>query len=153
VNQDVQSITENIWWVIPDQIGGMRKPTAAEIIVLQAAGICGIVSVMDDSANLDLYQQLGMAYLWLPIKGGTAPNAQQIQEFSKFVQQQNSKGNGILVHCTSGRKRTGTFLAAYLISLGQTYENAIEVIQNANPAVELSALQIDFLKEFYKNRN
>jgi hypothetical protein len=43
-----QSISENLRWVIPGKLGGVRKATADELPALQASGIGAIVSVMDD---------------------------------------------------------------------------------------------------------
>ena len=52
--QAIQPIEENLWWVIPEQLAGMRKPNPEEIADLRAAGVGAIVSVMDDPSNLDL---------------------------------------------------------------------------------------------------
>ncbi|MEE3718270.1 dual specificity protein phosphatase family protein [Tumidithrix elongata RA019] len=144
-----EKISDNLWWVIPNQVAGVRKPTAEEISLLKDAGIGAIVSVMDDSANLDLYEQLEMPFLWLPVKGGTSPSIAQIGSLRQFVEHQNNLGHGVAIHCTSGRRRTGTFLAAYLINLGKTYTEALEIVQNANPAVELREAQVEFLHEFF----
>jgi atypical dual specificity phosphatase len=54
------SLTESLWWVVPDWLGGMRKPTPEEIPILTEIGVNAIVSVMDDPSNLDLYQQAGL---------------------------------------------------------------------------------------------
>ncbi|MHC5822320.1 MAG: phosphatase domain-containing putative toxin, partial [Nostoc sp.] len=105
------------------------------------------VSVIDDPSNLDLYQKANIPHLWLPIKGGTAPSLEQIQELQTFIVQQNRLGNGVAVHCTSGRRRTGTILACYLINAGSSYDDAIQVIQTANPEVELREAQTSFLRE------
>jgi atypical dual specificity phosphatase len=142
-----QSISENLWWVIPSKLGGVRKPTEIEMSVLQSEGIGGIVSVMDDPSNLDMYERLGIPHLWLPVKGGTAPTVEQIASLRQFVEQQNNRGHSVAVHCTSGRRRTGTFLAAYLIAIGKTYEEALKIIYDAKPDVELREAQTDFLKE------
>lgn len=53
--QPIQPIKENLWWVIPGKLAGIRKPIAEELAELQAAGIGAIVSVMDDPSNLDLF--------------------------------------------------------------------------------------------------
>ncbi|MDF5713960.1 MAG: dual specificity protein phosphatase family protein [Rhizonema sp. NSF051] len=142
-----QPISENLWWVIPDKLAGVRKPTAEELTALQAVGVGAIVSVMDDPSNLNLYEQAGIPHLWLPTKGGTAPSREQIQELQNFVESQNRQGNAVAVHCTSGRRRTGTMLAAYLIHAGSSYESAIQTIQDANPDVELREAQSTFLRE------
>lgn len=143
----IQPIVENLWWVIPDKLAGVRKPTAEEIVELRAMGIGAIVSVMDDPSNLDLYEQADLPYRWLPTQGGTAPSLEQLEELQRFVEQQNRLGNAVAIHCTSGNRRTGTMLAAYLISTGSSYENAMQVVQTANPKAELRAAQTTFLQK------
>ncbi|MFN6567895.1 hypothetical protein [Dendronalium sp. ChiSLP03b] len=63
---------------------------------------------MDDPSNLDLYQEVNIPYLWLPIKGGAAPSQEQLQELQNFIDSQNNLGSAIAIHCTSGRRRTPT---------------------------------------------
>jgi protein-tyrosine phosphatase len=145
--QPIQPIKENLWWVIPGKLAGVRKPMAEELTELQAAGIGAIVSVMDDPANLDLYQQVNIPHLWLPTIGGTAPSREQVQELQNFVSSQNHLGHAVAVHCTSGRRRTGTMLASYLILSGSSYDEALKTIQNANPNPELREAQTTFLRE------
>jgi len=144
--QTTEPIQENLWWVIEGKLAGVRKPTAEEIVELQAAGIGALVSVMDDPSNLDLYQQAHLPYLWLPTKGGTAPTPEQIQELQHFVDAQNQLGRAVAVHCTSGRRRTGNMLDSYLLRAGLSYDEAMQIILNANPHVELRSAQIAFLK-------
>lgn len=145
--QQVQPILKNLWWVIPGQLAGVRKPTAEELSTLQSVGIGAIVSVMDDASNLDLYEQANIPHLWLPTKGGTAPTHEQIQQLQTFVDNQNHLGYGVAIHCTSGKRRTGTMLASYLIQAGSSYDNAILTILNANPNVELREAQTAFLQK------
>ena len=146
-HQLIQPIKENLWWVIPGKLAGVRKPITEELTELQAEGIGAIVSVMDDPSNLDLYEQAGIPYLWLPTKGGTAPSREQIQELQNFVDSQNRLGHAVAVHCTSGRRRTGTMLASYLIWAGSSYDKAMQTIQDANPDAELREAQTTFLRE------
>jgi protein-tyrosine phosphatase len=141
-----QSIIENLWWVIPGKLAGVRKPTPEEIAALQTVGVGAIVSVMDDPTNLKAYEQAEIPYLWLPTKGGSAPSYEQIQKLKNFVEEQHQLGHAVAVHCTSGRRRTGTILAAYLIQTGLTGETALHMISVANPEVELREAQVEFLK-------
>jgi protein-tyrosine phosphatase len=145
--EPIQPIKENVWWVIPDKLAGVRKPMAEELSELEAAGIGAIISVMDDPSNLDWYQRANIPYLWLPMKGGTPPSQEQIQQLQTFVDSQNRLGHAVAVHCTTGRRRTGTMLAAYLMSAGSSYDEAMQTIQEANPDVELREAQTSFLRE------
>jgi atypical dual specificity phosphatase len=145
--KSIEPILENLWWVIPGKLAGVRKPMAEELTELEAAGIRAIVSAMDDPSNLDLYQKVNIPYLWLPIKGGTAPSQEQLQEVQNFIESQNNLGNAVAIHCTSGKRRTGTVLASYLIFSGSSYDDAIQKILNANPQVELREAQSTFLRE------
>jgi atypical dual specificity phosphatase len=148
----IQPISENLWWVIPNKLAGVRKPMAEELAELQAAGISAIVSVMDDPSNLDLYQQANIPHLWLPTKGGTSPSREQIQELQKFVDSQNRLGHAVAVHCTSGRRRTGTMLASYLICIGLSYDEAMQTIRSANGEVDLREAQSIFLRELAQDK-
>ncbi|MEM0982186.1 MAG: dual specificity protein phosphatase family protein [Cyanobacteria bacterium P01_H01_bin.58] len=139
-------LSESIWWLIPDKLAGMRKPTASEIETLAAAGIGAVVSVMDDPSNLDLYKAASIPHLWLPTQGGTAPTVEQATTFRAFVNEQTAAGHAIAVHCSSGRRRTGTMLGAYLVLSGSSYEAAIAAITQANPAVEMREAQLVFLQ-------
>jgi len=141
-----QPIVENLWWVIPGKLTGVRKPTADEISDLKTAGVGAIVSVLDDSSNLDLYQQAEIPHLWLPTQGGTAPTLEQVQELQNFVDSQNRLGHGVAVHCTNGKRRTGTMLAAYLIGSGWSYQDAMQTIHRAKSDLDLREAQTSFLQ-------
>ncbi|NET27645.1 dual specificity protein phosphatase family protein [Okeania sp. SIO1I7] len=144
----IQPIAENLWWVIPDKLAGVRKPLAEELPELQTLGVRSIVSVMDDPSNLELYQQANLPHLWLPTKGGIPPSREQVQQLQDFIDAQNNQGNGVAIHCTSGRRRTGTAIAAYLIVSGLTYSDAMEKILSVNPEIDLREAQSKFLQDF-----
>ncbi len=145
------TLTVCIWWISPGLLAGMQKPAAHELASLLAAGIGAIVSVMDDPANLDWYQEAAIPHLWLPTTGGTAPTVKQVDDFWAFATAQLDAGKAVAVHCSSGRRRTATFLGAYLIRSGATYEAALAAITQANPTVEMRAAQLDFLKALAAN--
>ena len=145
-----EALTDNIWWIISGKLAGMRKPETDELNTLKNEGIGAIVSVMDDPSNLDLYEAAGIPHRWLPIKGGTAPTQEQAETFQTFAEEQIAAGHAVAVHCSSGRRRTGTLLGAYLVLTGASYDEAVNAIAQANPAVEMRTAQLDFLKSLPK---
>lgn len=145
--QSVQPIEENLWWVISSKLAGVRQPTAEELPALRATGVSAIVSVFHEASNLDLYQQAGIPFIWLPIAVDSVPSEPQLQEFLDFVRHQNELGHAVAVHCSTGKHRTGTMLAAYLIKNGSSYSDAMSTLLNANPGIELPSSQSIFLRE------
>jgi len=146
IEQTIQPIEENLWWASPGKLAGVRKPTFDELARLQAAGVGAIVSVYHDDANLDLYEQVKIPYLWLPIAVDSVPSPTQMQEFQHFVDEQNPLGHAVAVHCSTGKHRTGTMLAAYLIQQGLSYESAIKTVLDASSQTELPTAQNLFLR-------
>ncbi|MEM1255239.1 MAG: dual specificity protein phosphatase family protein [Cyanobacteria bacterium P01_H01_bin.21] len=134
------------WWVVPKQLAGMCKPTQADLADLRGTGVSALVSLLSDDSNLDLYQQSQIPHIWVPIVGGTGPTFEQLEQIKTFVDTQNALGNAVAIHCSSGRRRTGTVIAALLIKASLSYEQALNTILAANPDVELRAAQLDFLK-------
>jgi protein-tyrosine phosphatase len=98
------------------------------------------------SAVQNTYQQAHIPHIWLPIAIDSVPTSEQRQAFQQFVEQQMALGHGVAVHCSTGRHRTGTMLAAYLIQTGQTYEQAMAILLVANPEIELPIPQAKFLQ-------
>ncbi|MEM8613031.1 MAG: dual specificity protein phosphatase family protein [Cyanobacteria bacterium P01_H01_bin.105] len=145
-DHSLPTISEQLWWVLPNYLAGVRKPTAQELAALKDAGISALVSLLSDNSNLDLYTQNNIPHVWMPIIGGTAPSLTQLEAIATFVETQNQLGNAVAIHCSSGRRRTGTVLAALLIQQGNSYEKALDVVFTANPAIELRDAQITFLK-------
>jgi len=147
MGQDIiQPIVKALWWVVPDKLAGVRKPTAEELPELQTVGVGAIVSVFHDASNLDLYQQAGIPFIWLPIAIDSVPNESQLQEFLDFVRHQNELGHAVAVHCSTGKHRTGTMLAAYLIKNSSSYSKAMSTLLSANSTIELPINQSTFLQ-------
>lgn len=145
--QPLTPIADSLWWVIPEQLAGVRKPAEDDLSDLVNQGIRAIVSLLSDDSNLKLYAQQGIPYIWLPIEGGAAPSLEQLKQLMSFVEFQNQLGNAVAIHCSNGRRRTGTVLAAFLILTGNAYEEAMQTILTANPSVELREAQTSFLQE------
>lgn len=141
------SYPDYIWWVLPGYLAGMPRPPLEDLPQLYNAGLRGLVSVMDEPSGIVEYEQAGLAALWIPIIGGKAPTVEQVQQFVNFVAPMIAQDLPVAVHCTSGNRRTGTLLAAYLIAMGEQPDRAIELIGQVRPTTQLREPQIQFLNE------
>jgi atypical dual specificity phosphatase len=134
-----------VWWLIPKKLAGMSRPPLSDLPRLFQAGMRGIVSVMDEPSGIEEYRQAGFQALWLPITGGKPPTVEQIEQFVNFAEPLIAAEQPVVVHCTSGNRRTGTLLAAYLVAQGESPERAIALIKQARPTAELREAQTEFL--------
>lgn len=135
----------NVWWLLPEKLAGMSRPQLEDLPELKKAGIKGIVSVMDEPSGVKEYQEEGFQALWLPITGGKPPTLEQVKQFVNFAEPIIGDNHSVVVHCTSGNRRTGTLLAAYLIAQGENPQQAIALVQKARPTAELREAQQNFL--------
>ena len=114
-----------VWWLIQGKLAGMPKPPLEDLTRLDRAGMRGTVSVMDEPSGIEEYKQAGFEVLRLPTTGGKPP-IEQVKQFVRFAKPLITEDRPVVVHCTSGNRRTGTLLAAYLIAEGETPEKAMQ---------------------------
>jgi hypothetical protein len=153
-----------LWWVIPGVLAGMPMPFIHperrmagggalsafddELPALHAAGVRAVVSLLNISSDESVYKSAGFAFLCLPVSDGGAPTMEQAQEFVRFVTEQRAAQRPIAVHCEAGIGRTGTLLATYLISQGESAESAIQRVRAAERVAVETPRQIQFLEEY-----
>ena len=86
------------------------------------------------------------AFLWVPIKNDTAPESDQVKVTTAFIKTNVDMGKKIYVHCQNGHGRAPTIVIAYLMSTGQSFEDALALIKEKRPTMHLDESQIEFLK-------
>ena len=142
---DQMTYPDYVWWLIPGKLAGMSRPPLEDLTRLYQGGMRGIVSVMDEPSGIEEYRESGFEALWLSTTGGKPPTVEQVKQFVRFAKPLITNNRPVVVHCTSGNRRTGTLLAAYLIAEGELPEQAIALIKKARPTAELRDAQREFL--------
>ncbi len=108
----------------------------------ERAGL-GIATLLDDAAAL------GIATENLPIVDDELPTS--LEAFTALVDRiltATAAGETVVVHCRGGGGRTGTVVAACLVKLGYSAEDAIAAVQQARSGALGVAAQRDFIHRF-----
>lgn len=84
-------------------------------------------------------------YRSLPILDATAPTPEQLTDAVAWLRTALATGP-VYVHCALGHGRTGTVVAAYLVSEGATVAEALALLRAARPGVRLNRTQLRALR-------
>lgn len=128
------------------------QPVCDEYRYLEEHGCKAIVNLrLEYDGDRSLITSLGMKYLRIPIEDDTPPTISQMEDIINYVKTTHPA----LVHCASGRGRTGTVVACYRISIyNWTAQEAIdEAIQYGMKPSDAQS-QIDFIEKwetYWKN--
>jgi atypical dual specificity phosphatase len=113
------------------------------LAIWRSQGIRAVISLTRRPPDLE-----GFDVLRLPVRDFTAPSLDQLTEAMRFIEEHLARNEPIVVHCRGGKGRTGTILAAWLISRGATAADAIERVRNASPGSIETAGQLEALERF-----
>jgi protein-tyrosine phosphatase len=139
----------NVFWLRPGVIGGRTGPNYDmwDPRDLAAGGIGAVLSVNDgDLVRPDELAAVGIKYCRVPLSDAAPPQPGDLEicisalpRALSFVVDSIARHRGVLVHCRSGKDRTGLFLSYFLCVIeGLTPSEAIRELRRVRP-VALSA--------------
>ncbi len=136
--------------MVPDEVAAISNFEAVDPVLwrggapsvdqYRALGDSGVTTVIDLRAEDDLnvptevLADEGIELVSIPVRDGQAPSPEKVQQFLDAVA---GSDGAVYVHCGAGVGRTGTMVAAYRASQGQTGLSAIR----ANLAVGPPSLE------------
>ncbi len=128
----------NFSYLIPGVLAGSSMPRGRKDLErLVNEGIEVLVTAMEESLDVDLVKEVGLEYHYYPVPPFGTPTLQQINNFVDLVNTNRAKNRPVTVHCYMGWGRTGTLLAAYLISEEMSADEAInEVREKRSGSIE-----------------
>ncbi|KAG7460983.1 hypothetical protein MATL_G00204710 [Megalops atlanticus] len=109
------AVPPNFSWVESKKVAGLALPSeASHYQYLLDNGIQHLVCLCETKPpRYDSCPRLRLHHI--AIQDFCPPSLDQIKRFLAIVEEANSKGEGVAVHCHHGHGRTGTMLACYLV--------------------------------------
>ena len=134
---------EHVFWLRKGKIAGRSGPNTNmwDLHEIKSSGIGSILSVNNgDAVHESMLSNLGIAYSNIPMssnaparKGDKELCLTNLPKAMEFIRE-NLKDGPVLVHCRSGKDRTGMVMAAYLIEF-EEYDSkkAMEEVIKVRP--------------------
>jgi protein-tyrosine phosphatase len=139
----------HVFWLVPGVLAGRSGPNRDpwDAQDLRAGGIGAILSVNDGGAcHPEDFAALGMSYRCIPLSDNEPPRDGDMEhclvalpEAYDYVRGELDEQRAVLVHCRSGKDRTGLFMCYFLIrESGMSIDDAIAEVRRVRP-IALSA--------------
>ncbi len=125
-------------WVKADLLCAMARPgreraLKQDLAALQEAGVTVLVSLTEEPVAAETLKKFGIKGLHLPVEDFTPPSLLQMEIFLAEVDSASTNGQALGIHCTAGKGRSGTMLAAYFVTQGMTAPEALAKIRRLRP--------------------
>lgn len=151
-----QDRLHNFGYVLDGKLAGMAHPghgggLGLALDELRARGFTALVSLDEVGLLGEVVREHGLVHRHIPIPDFHPPTRGQADAFVAFVDAQLEQGGQVMAHCQAGIGRTGTLLAAYLISTGMSAEDAIAAARRRNPHSVESDDQREFLEHYARD--
>jgi atypical dual specificity phosphatase len=140
----------NFSWVEPNLLAGLAYPGRVEELQwLRANGIEILLTLTEQPLSKSNINESGIFAIHEPSPDWQAPTIEQLERCLGIIRMANEKRFAVAVHCAAGIGRTGTILAAYLMSKGIPLDDAISQIRKLRPGSVESTAQVALLKEWF----
>lgn len=140
-------ITANLFLGGQYNLAGLKK--------LHKMGITAIVNMRIHSIY-EAARYEGFKYLHLPTIDNTPPLLDDLIKGAEFAHKEIKNGGKVYIHCRQGLGRGPTMAIAYLLKLGETYEDAFATVKKVRTFINPRPEQIKRLKElevYFKKNN
>jgi atypical dual specificity phosphatase len=145
--------TDNGDWLLPDELLGCAYPkTDAALEALQASGIRLLINLHERAHTTDRLAAYGLTSLHIPIADFSTPTPDQLEQAIGAIDAARARNERVAVHCGAGLGRTGTVLACYLVTQGETAHAAIQRVRELRPGSIETGEQAEAIRQFEATR-
>ena len=135
-------------WITAELAVGYAPRSHDDLATIRSQGIGAIVNLCAECYDLyGIEKNAGFDVYHMPIPDEEAPALDDLERALAWVGDFINAGKKILVHCRFGIGRTGTFVAAYLMSKGYSLKTAILKMKHT-PSAPMSRSQWDLLERY-----
>ncbi|MEZ9820402.1 dual specificity protein phosphatase family protein [Shewanella sp. 10N.286.45.A1] len=130
---------QHLFWLVEGQIAGRSGPNkdAWDLSELKAEGIDAILSVNNgESCEDEDFSSVGIEYQCIPFSRNAPPEVgdleycvEQVPKALAYIRQCEAQNKTVLIHCRSGKDRTGLIMAYYLMDNGAAPLHAVSQIR------------------------
>ncbi len=136
-------------WIDRPLLAALAMPESADDLAwLRRNGLDVLISLSEEPPPRRWVNDAGLMGVHVPIVDFTAPTDRQIDLCMDAVARAHKSGMGVAVHCTAGKGRTGTILAAYFVTAGLSAHAAIDRVRHLRPGSVETPDQEEVVEEF-----
>lgn len=141
---------QHVFWLIPGKLAGRAGPDRVpwDVGALRAGGIGAALSLNDGAlCHPEDFQAHDISYACMPLSDNAPPRPgddviclEVLPRAYEFVTAHMDRERGVLVHCSSGKDRTGLFLSYFLMRHDElSVSEAIRAVRTVRP-IAISAM-------------
>lgn len=139
-------------WVDPQFLAALGRPDEADLAWLRDQGVQVVITLTEHPLPRSWVNDAGLMAVHIPVPDMDAPSGRQLRAAVDTIERAKKSGMGVAVHCAAGKGRTGTVLAAYLVTQGMTAGEAIRKVRELRPGSIETFEQERAVIEWERNR-
>lgn len=136
-------------WVERPHLAALAMPELADDLEwLRDQGIDVLISLTEELPPRHWVNDAGLLSVHIPVPDMTPPTPRQIETILDTFHRAVRSGMGVAIHCSAGKGRTGTALAAYFVTQGMSADDAIDKVRKLRKGSVETDEQEDAVRQF-----